>query len=124
MSIEMQFSKHDYARKFAARPVVSGETIEAWMAAGVLTPDETTGASKILSLLHQQRMGKGHACLHSRPLDAACRPADLNGPLERPAGFTQASPGVGRLAFRWLRIGVGAAKGGLCRMAGWFIRRG
>jgi hypothetical protein len=70
MSIEMQFAKHDYAARFAASPAVGTETIEAWMSAGVLTPDETAGATRILNLLRQNRMGASSSKLKFSPAHA------------------------------------------------------
>jgi len=103
MSIELQFAKHDYAAKFAASPVVSSETIEAWLSAGVLTPDETAGASRILNLLRQQRMGENSSVVAARGMDQhqkAHHHRPSAGPL---AAIKAAAVGGGRRIFRWFR---------------------
>ena len=101
MSIELHFSKQEYIAKFAAKPVVSSETIEAWMSAGVLTPDETTGATRILNLMRQQRMDRRDSGRFSRVgvqvQNTPC-PRGIQKPL---AAIGAAAGRGGRRMLRW-----------------------
>lgn len=103
MSIETHFSKHDYITKFAAKPVVSTETIEGWISAGVLTPAETAGADRILSLLHQQRMGR-RGCDRFPRITAQFLPPDDSPRFCTPlAALKAAAADSGRWLGRWFR---------------------
>ncbi|MFH1984625.1 MAG: hypothetical protein ABIL58_22510 [Pseudomonadota bacterium] len=103
MSIELLFSKHDDIAEFAAKPVVSCETIESWISAGVLTPEETAGASRILSLLLQQRMDRRDCDRFPRIAAQFLETARPRGIQMSMAALKAAAGGTRRWVGRWFR---------------------